>query len=142
MQAREAEGAEAEGRDGDAGLDPARSRGRVDDAEPEVDRVARLHGHEGAPDEDAGAVEQARDDVAGQQDQVGPGAPDVGRHVPVEAVVDWEGGFARGADDVAGQERCFFVLVDGGRSEGAAVCAGVFEARHVGRLAFGEARCV
>ena len=40
---------------------------------------------------------------------------------------------------MAGQERCFFVVVGGGRSEGAAVCAGVFEARHVGRLAFGEA---
>jgi len=40
--------------------------------------ITRLHAHEGAPDEDGGAVEEAGDEVAGEEDDVAAFLVDVG----------------------------------------------------------------
>lgn len=66
MEAAEAEGAKAEKAYGYERPNPSGVFGRLDQAQAQVDCVSRLHAHEGAPDEDGGAVEEARDDV-GQQ---------------------------------------------------------------------------
>jgi hypothetical protein len=44
----------------------------------------RLHGHEGAPGRDGSAVEETRDHVAGQQDQVSPVSTDICRELAAE----------------------------------------------------------
>ena len=44
-----------------------------------------LHAHETAPDEDAAAVQESRDDVASQQGDVGPRFADVGCEVVVQS---------------------------------------------------------
>ena len=71
MQACEGETAEAEEGDASKGFEPAGVAGRSDDTEAQVDGVAGLHGDEGAPDVDGGGVEEAGDEVAGEEDQVG-----------------------------------------------------------------------
>ena len=86
MQAREGEGPEAEEGDGGEGFEPAGVGGGGDDAEAQVDGVAGLHGDEGAPDVDGGGVEEARDEVAGQEDQVGILAAQRAGEVVVQAV--------------------------------------------------------
>jgi hypothetical protein len=107
----EEEASEAEGEDGDAGALPAVVVGRGDEAEAEVDGVAwgclsglvwsdlvrlvdnaagsrfltGLHAHETAPDEDAAAVQESRDDVASQQGNVCPRFADVRCEVLVQS---------------------------------------------------------
>lgn len=110
MEAGEEEGADAERGNGDECFDPAHAFRGSDDTETEVDRVAWhaleevdgsatrrpnwprrssmaltcLHAHKGAPDEDSRAVEQTRDDVAEQQDEVCPVLAHIGPKVPLQ----------------------------------------------------------
>lgn len=51
----------------------------------EVDCVAGLHAHEGAPGDCGAAVEDAGDDVAEEEVEVAPCCADVGGEVAVEA---------------------------------------------------------
>ena len=66
MESREAERPKAEPANRDSGLDPAVVVASHE-AETKIDRVACLHAHERAPDEDCGAVEESGDDVAGKE---------------------------------------------------------------------------
>ncbi|KAJ5762671.1 Bicupin oxalate decarboxylase/oxidase [Penicillium manginii] len=69
MKSRKAQRAQTESCNRYAGFNPAVVVG-ADKAEAEVDCVAGLHAHEGAPDEDGGTVEKTSDYVAEEEEEI------------------------------------------------------------------------